>query len=66
MALAPSLSSTVVTLMVLHLLASMVVAELKNLRAAVWALIIQSLTLCFVILLFWRASKENSFVCCFF
>ncbi len=41
----------VVTLMVIHLLASMIVAEMKNLRAAVYALILQSLTLCFVILL---------------
>jgi hydrogenase-4 component E len=48
----PSLSGAVVTLMVIHLLASMVVAEMKNLRSAVWALILQSLSLCFVILLY--------------
>ena len=48
----PSLGGAVVTLMVIHLLASMVVAEMKNLRSAVWALVIQSLTLCCVILLF--------------
>ncbi len=48
----PSLSGAVITLMVIHLLASMVVAEMKNLRSAVWALVVQSLTLCFVILLF--------------
>lgn len=44
-------SGLIVTLMVVHLLASMLVAEVKNLRWAVYALIAQSLTLCVVILL---------------
>jgi hydrogenase-4 component E len=51
MGLATGASGLVVTLMVIHLLASMIVAEMKNLRSAVYALVLQSLTLCFVILL---------------
>jgi len=51
MGLAAGAGGLVVTLMVIHLLASMIVAEMKNLRSAVYALVIQSLTLCFVILL---------------
>jgi hydrogenase-4 component E len=51
MGIATGAGGLVVTLMVIHLLASMIVAEMKNLRGAVYALVVQSLTLCFVILL---------------
>lgn len=51
MSVAAGAGGLVVTLMVIHLLASMIVAEMKNLRGAVYALVLQSLTLCFVILL---------------
>jgi hydrogenase-4 component E len=42
----------IITLMVIHLLASMLIAEMRNLRAAVWTLIVQSFTLSLIILAF--------------
>lgn len=45
-------SGLIITLMFIHLLASMLVAEIRNLRAAVWTLIVQSLTLSLIILAF--------------